>query len=143
MSQRYEIEPCESPDCDATVTIHGMKLVKRIELLEAQLEMSAALSGIAQEASATSMKLVNALQARIADLETEVTCKARLLDNLGKDASGKLYRYKWRIKEMETLNDGLARRMRAYRDARSPAAEDPLGSALDSIEAWAYELKPD
>lgn len=141
MTQRYEIQPCASPHCDATVTMHGARLARRITDLEAQLEMSVALADVAQKASAVSMELVSALQSRIATLETEVSCKAGLLDNLGKDASGKLSNYKWRIAELEALIDRITCKMNAYRKARSPAAEDPLGSALDSIEAWAHELK--
>ncbi len=103
MTQRYEIEPCASPDCDATVTMHGMRLARRITDLEAQLEMSVALADVAQKASAVSMELVSALQSRISALETEVSCKAGLLVNLGEDASSKLSGYKWRIVTLEAL----------------------------------------
>jgi hypothetical protein len=103
VSQRYEVEPCAHHDCDATVTTHGVSLLKRITDLEAQLEMSAAIGDVAQKASVVSMELVSALQSRIATLETEVSCKARLLDSLGNDASSKLSGYKWRITELEQI----------------------------------------
>lgn len=138
MTQRYEVEPCAHPDCDATVTMHGMRLLKRITELEAQLETSAALCAVAQEVSATSMALVNALKGRVAELETEVACKAGLLENLGRDASGRLSEYKWRVAEMENRYEKHDRRIQVMRDwiwqhQSEPGAAEHVKELTDAL----------